>query len=67
MIKPNHVVDFVWKDYNKLNDVIKNELEFDSVSILSIDPNNAPQPVVTVIIRGGTTYRLTVVSGVTCL
>ena len=58
MIKPNHVVDFVWKDYNKLNDVIKNELEFDSVSILSRNPINAPQPVVTVSLRGGTSYRL---------
>ena len=54
-------------NYNKLNDVIENELKFDSSNSLANNPIKYPLPIVTIRLRGGKKSRQTYKSGLTWL
>ena len=48
----NHAVIYNVKYYNKVNDVIDNELKLDCNPSLSDSPVKYPQPIVTIRVRG---------------
>ena len=63
----DHVVSSNVKYYNKLNDVVANELKFDINPSLADIPVKEPQPLVTIILIGGKKSRNTLLYGLTCL
>ena len=50
---------------NQVNSVIDNELKNDIRNSLDNNPVNNPLPIVTIILRGGKSFRLTLISGLT--